>query len=195
MRPLPVVDEDWVPYGWTLEAGPPRSCGGDYLYVDFDGVLHDEDVHPKVNRGVYFGAKAYSEGRTPRFFEHADILLEAIKPYPRLRLVGSSSWFYKRGGYARVLKKLPPELSRRFVGCTYHKRMDWYLFHQAPRGMQIWSDVRRRHPRRWLAIDDDDRHWPAWCRDKLVLTDQRLGISEPTVYATFVRRLAEVFGS
>jgi hypothetical protein len=46
-----------------------------------------------------------------------------------------------------------------------------------PRGMQVWSDVVRRRPEAWIAIDDDDLLWPQWCRDHLVLTDEVLGIA------------------
>ncbi|WP_166658340.1 HAD domain-containing protein [Paraburkholderia silvatlantica] len=30
---------------------------------------------------------------------------------------------------------------------------------------------------KWVALDDDDEGWPAWCRDHLVRTDPELGIS------------------
>lgn len=51
--------------------------------------------------------------------------------------------------------------------------------------MQVWSDVLRRRPRDWLAVDDDFLHWPAWCRDKYVRTHEQKGLSEPTVLEEF----------
>jgi hypothetical protein len=47
--------------------------------------------------------------------------------------------------------------------------------------MQIWADVLRRKPAGWLALDDDYLHWPTWCREQLVRTDEVLGISAPRV--------------
>jgi len=49
------------------------------------------------------------------------------------------------------------------------------------RGLQIWNDVRRRKPISWIAIDNDEEGWPAHCRDNLVLTQDRLGLSETKV--------------
>ena len=42
-----------------------------------------------------------------------------------------------------------------------------------------------------LAIDDDSFGWPAWCRDKLVLTPGSAGISNSAVQTTIRRRLDE----
>jgi hypothetical protein len=68
--------------------------------------------------------------------------------------------------------------------------MDAELFRAAPRGMQIWADVLRRQPEAWLALDDDWLHWPTWCRDQLVRTDEILGIAEPAVLARLREKLA-----
>jgi hypothetical protein len=63
-------------------------------------------------------------------------------------------------------------------------------FTAAPRGMQVWSDVLRRQPRDWLALDDDYLHWPAWCRDKYVRTHEYEGIGNPAVESEFRQKLA-----
>ena len=44
-----------------------------------------------------------------------------------------------------------------------------------------WDDVLRRKPADWMALDDDYLHWPTWCREQLVRTDEALGISAPHV--------------
>jgi nicotinamide riboside kinase len=72
--------------------------------------------------------------------------------------------------------------------------MDPAEFAQAPRGMQVWSDVLRRKPSAWLALDDDYLHWPTWCREQLVRTDPLLGISETHVLAELKRKLEKTFG-
>jgi len=58
--------------------------------------------------------------------------------------------------------------------------------------MQVWSDVLRRKPADWLALDDDYLDWPAWCRDKLVRTHPVLGISAPVVLAELQTKLASM---
>jgi hypothetical protein len=60
--------------------------------------------------------------------------------------------------------------------------------------VQIWSDVLRRRPTDWLAIDDDYLDWPSRCRDKLVLTDEALGISAPAVLEELSEKLAAMRG-
>lgn len=110
-----------------------------------------------------------------------------------MRIVLSTAWVRPyRGSVARVSRRLTPSLQARVVGATYHSRMDPAEFAAAPRGMQIWSDVLRRKPKAWLALDDDWLHWPAWCSDHLVRTDSVLGISEPRVLEELKTKLAKM---
>jgi hypothetical protein len=60
--------------------------------------------------------------------------------------------------------------------------------------MQVWSDVLRRKPSAWLALDDDCLDWPAWCREQLVRTDPMCGIAEPGVLAELKAKLERAFG-
>lgn len=48
---------------------------------------------------------------------------------------------------------LPSELGRRVIGSTYTPENLKY-FDAWPRGRQVTSDVQRRQPANWLAIDD-----------------------------------------
>ncbi|MEX3981863.1 HAD domain-containing protein [Paraburkholderia sp. EG287A] len=156
---------------------PPRRGGGYLLYLDYDGVLHPESVYFYHRRGpVLVNAPGH------RMFEHVDLLEQELKPYPSLKIVLSTSWVRRyHGSLARVARHLTPGLRKRIIGATYHSRMDEHEFAEAPRGVQIWADVVRRRPTSWLALDDDYVRWPMWCRDKLVLTDETLGISAPHV--------------
>ena len=79
------------------------------------------------------------------------------------------------------------------IGATYHEAMYEESFGQAPRGMQVWSDVLRRKPDDWLAVDDDYLHWPTWCRDRLVRTHEVPGISAPVVLAELRAKLAAMY--
>lgn len=153
------------------------------LYLDFDGVLHHENVlwHPRI--GAYLSAP---DGHV--LFQHAELLEGLLRPFPKVRIVLSTSWV-RRYGYPKAAKNLNPLLRARVIGATFHSRMDEADFASEPRGIQVWSDVLRRKPRDWLALDDDYLHWPAWCLDKYVRTDKHEGIREPQVLAEFKEKL------
>jgi hypothetical protein len=163
----------------------PHVRGGLVLYLDFDGVLHPEDVWRRPGYGPYV---ATPPGHV--VFEHAALLAHCLDPYPELRIVLSTSWVRVFRSVRKVARRLPPELRRRVVGATFHGRMDPVWFRSVPRGMQVWGDVCRRRPEAWLALDDDDAGWPAVCRAHLVHTDPVLGISAPAVLAELQARLA-----
>lgn len=145
------------------------------LYLDFDGVLHHGNVlwHPK--KGAYLCAPTGH-----RLFQHADLLAEIMSPYADLKIVLSTSWVL-RYGHGEAAKRLPLTLRQRVIGSTYHSRMHKAEFQQSSRGQQIWSDVVRRKPVGWIALDDDDVDWPSWCLGNLVRTDEFLGLSAPAV--------------
>lgn len=157
----------------------PRVC-----YCDYDGVFHDDAVYWSLRNGIHI--------RTPdrTLFEWADILEELLTPYPDVKIVLTTSWVrYKRFGFAK--KQLPHGLQSRVIGATFHSRETARLgFDNMSRGMQICADVERRMPASWFAIDNDDCGWPTWCRDRLVKTDDRLGLSEPAVQEQIRRMLA-----
>jgi len=173
----------------TPQIPPPRQTGGRVLYLDYDGVLHPEDVYLLHKRGpILLNSPGHS------LFEHCKLLEEVLEPYPEVQIVLSTSWVRRyRGSIVRVSRRLTPSLQARVVGATYHSRMNREDFAAAPRGMQIWADVLRRWPVEWLAMDDDWLHWPAWCRDHLVLTDPVLGLSEPSVLAQLKAKLATMY--
>lgn len=175
----------------------PRVKGGQVLYLDFDGVLHHEDVCVNTKRGLYFGANAQAHGvrhgHSHRLFEFAPLLIDLLEPYPDVQIVLSTSWVRWRG-YEHARDRLPTALARRCVGATFHKQMGRNAFLQIPRGLQIWMDVERRQPSVWLAIDDDHSDWPDWCQDRLVRSDDNWGISRPKVRSALKAALAKTFG-
>ena len=153
------------------------------LFLDFDGVLHDEDVVWRLGKGILMRAPGRS------LFEWESILVDLLAPHPHVQIVLSTSWVrVKSFNYAK--HRLSQSLRDRVIGATYHKGlMVADTFAAMSRGLQIWSDVLRRQPTDWLAIDDDDFGWPAWCKDKLVLTDAQLGLSDPAVQQAIKERL------
>jgi len=167
----------------------PKGKGGAVLYLDFDGVLHHEAVYQHPKKGPYI--KTDKPGH--KLFQHVPILEELLAPYPDVQIVLSTSWAVAPG-FAKAAKKLPLELRQRCIGSTYHSAMDKFLFREAPRGMQVWSDVLRRQPRAWLAIDDDWLHWPKWALNNFVRTHPVLGISAPEVRSEVEQKLKAMLG-
>lgn len=164
----------------------PAGRGGLILYLDYDGVLHHENVLWHPSRGVYLDAPAQYV-----LFQHVDLLDAWLEPYPDVRLVLSTSWV-RTFGFSRAARRLPPRLRARVIGATYHSQMNRQVFAAIPRGMQVWEDVQRRQPRDWLALDDDVEGWPDECRDKHIRTHLHEGLSAPDVSATFKAKLAEL---
>lgn len=175
--------------GPTYIIPQPRRTGGHVLFLDYDGVLHPESVHLRHKHGPVLQD---APGHT--LFEHCGLLEDVLEPYQDVRIVLSTSWVRRyRGSVPRVASRLTPALQARVIGATYHSAMNLQEFAAAPRGMQVWSDVLRRKPNAWLALDDDFLHWPAWCRDNLVRTDEVLGISEPTVLVELKTKLERMW--
>lgn len=167
----------------------PTGRGELVLYLDFDGVLHHENVHWHPRKGTYLDApEGYS------LFQHAALLETLLAPYPAVRIVLSTSWV-RVFSYSRAAKRLTPALRARVIGATYHSTMRAQDFAAMPRGYQVWDDVQRRQPRDWLALDDDAQDWPDWCRDRLVHTHEHAGLSEPAVHAELRDKLAAMCAS
>lgn len=165
---------------------PPRGRNSLLVYLDFDGVLHHENVIFRPRKGACLVAPA---GHS--LFQHVGLLVDILTPYPAVQIVLSTSWA-RVYGCDRASKRLPQTLQSRVIGATFHSSMDERLFQQSPRGMQVWSDVRRRQPKDWIALDDDYLDWPAWCLDKYIRTHEHLGISEPSVETELRAKLAQM---
>ncbi len=166
----------------------PKGAGELLLYLDFDGVLHHEDVcwHPK--KGPCIEAERYT------LFQHTPLLEQLLTPYPAVRIVLSTRWV-QIYSCTKAAKRLPPSLRERVIGATFHSQMDRYAFSRKPRGMQIWEDVVCRRPGDWLALEDDYLRLPKWCMDKYVKTNPHDGISDPVVFAEIERKLADMAAS
>jgi hypothetical protein len=158
------------------------------LYLDFDGVLHHENVVRVPGRGIYIAAPArYS------LFQHAGVLEVLLDPYPDVRIVLSTTWV-RVLGFSTALKRLPASLQARVIGATWHSSMHGGAFVHLPRGQQILDDVQRRQPMDWLAFDDDAVGWPAEHRERLVHTDPHEGISAPEVLEECRVKLRKLVG-
>lgn len=148
------------------------------LYLDFDGVLHHENVYWNRKRGAFIADEEAQRGH--KLFEYAPLLEQALSNYPNLKIVLSTSWAVQYG-CAKAAKRLPNGLRTRVVGSTYHSLMHKAEFQSIPRGLQIESDARRRNAAGWVALDDDDTGWPQTCKDNLILTTGPLWLAAPGV--------------
>lgn len=160
-----------------------RGQGGVLLYLDFDGVLHHEDVWWHPRKGAYVNTPGY------QLFEHMPLLKKVLTSFPEVRIVLSTSWVRVRR-YSRAVKRLSPVLRERVVGATFHTRMNRNDFEALPRGVQILSDVVRRNPSHWVALDDDAEGWVPEYRDHLIHCDSVLGLSAPGVLDALKTRLS-----
>lgn len=144
-------------------------------YLDYDAVLHDGAVFYNRKRGMHI------KTADRVFFEWMPILENLLMPYPDLKIVLSGTWAQQLG-FNETKFELSESLRERVIGATYlHPGIVRTEFDTLPRGMQILGDVARRKPAHWFALDDDDFGWPEKHRAQLILTNPRLGISEPAV--------------
>ena len=145
------------------------------LYLDFDGVLHDERVYFHPRRGIYV------ETPVRVLFEWMPILERLLLPHPDIRIVLSTSWVRVRSA-SFVIKNLSPSLQQRVIGTTIgHHEIEKNPYSAVPRGLQVTQDMHRRAPAAWFAIDDDSLGWPAWSRENLIQTNGVRGISDPEI--------------
>ncbi|MEM5292241.1 HAD domain-containing protein [Paraburkholderia sabiae] len=156
--------------------------------MDFDGVLHPENVWRRPGIGPYV---ATPPGH--RVFELAPLLAQALEPYPDVQIVLATNWV-RLLSFTQAARRLPAGLRARVIGATYHSRMDTAAFLELPRGVQVLADVSRRRPAAWLALDDDAEGWPPSCRAHLVHTREVLGISAPDVFEDLCGKLADMYG-
>ena len=147
------------------------------IYLDYDGVLHDDAVYTSPRHGIYIATPGCE------LFEWAHILEELLTPWPQVQIVLSTSWVRERS-YNYAKGRLPASLAARVIGATFHNRlMQKPEFDRLSRGAQVLADVNRRRPGAWFALDNDPEGWPDVVLDRLVLTHDRLGLSEARVQA------------
>ncbi|VVP48059.1 hypothetical protein PS838_05203 [Pseudomonas fluorescens] len=141
------------------------------LFLDFDGVLHPDDVY-RTRHGL--------ELRAPgALMMHAPLLVELLEDFPSVKIALSTSWV-RLLSYRRARAALPPELQLRTVSSTWHSRMARAPFEGydlQSRYQQIRAAAGRAGLTRWIALDDDPfESWPAH-DSRLIRCDPELGLS------------------
>lgn len=156
------------------------------LYLDFDGVLHPDEAFQDTKGRVYLRGPG-------QLLEHASVLADILSPYPKLRIVLSTSWVRVKG-YSWVCKRLPADLRERVIGATWHSRfghdsMELEWWREASRYRQILRDVQRRAPAYWIALDDDLEGWPETEKSRLVPCSPLLGLASRVTQAKLAQQL------
>jgi hypothetical protein len=167
----------------------PREPGTlEVIYCEFDGLFHPAEGSRyrsmSITRHKFHGHS---------LFESCPILEELLSPYPRLKIVLSTSWVQARG-FRGAKVCLTSGLQSRVIGATFDTRhLHAEDFADVSRYAQIKKDVDFRNPRHWLAIDDDGCDWPSSELNALVLAPAELGLSCPETQTLLLHRLADIF--
>jgi hypothetical protein len=143
------------------------------LFLDFDGVLHPDEVYLTKN-----GPKLQSEGT---LFMWSPLLVKALAPFPEVDIVLSTSWV-RNIGFHRTKKCLPLELQDRVIGATWHSNMqnawsDQIWWDHVSRHDQILRYVSRARAEYWVALDDDADNWSENHTEKLIQTQKGAGLT------------------
>lgn len=145
------------------------------LYLDYDGVLHAEDVRIVKQRPVIFENNTISQRP---LFEHVALLEQLLAPYPELRIVLSTSWV-RHLGFSYAKEQLTPSLQARVIGACWHSNMRHEnggaeYYDRMSRYEVICADAARRKNGHWLALDDNIDRWPENQYEKIVVVEHRL---------------------
>lgn len=177
------------------------------LYLGVSGVLHPSaSLYELVH-----GRSPWNDGHSQ--YESVQALEAALKAWPDVELILTSTqpWAH---GLASVLHELGPSLAERVVGYTHQdlttkvKRTvrtksgatraigisdeDYWRMNKA---QIVAAHVAWRRPARWAAVDDEDILWPEDVRrERLVLTDGCLGLSDPSAHDRLLTVLHMNFG-
>lgn len=159
------------------------------LYLDFDGVLHPDEVYLKNGRPTLVVEQA-----NLHLFCWVSLLDEALLDYPSIKIRLSTNWVrVKSYNYARNC--LPERLRNRVNGATFHKRKDLLEFDHLTRFQQIKADASRNAITHWIAIDDDDFGWHSDFADRLIKCEGDLGLSDKNILVKLHDRLAWMFNT
>lgn len=130
------------------------------VFLDFDGVLHPDPC-----------------AEPARLFEHGPRLAQALRSFPAVALVLSTSWRQKRP-YDQLLQMLPPLLQQRTIGLTPTFGDFTPATGLTPYRRQAecahWLEHNRLHPEHWLALDDRPGEFTPYC-ENLIACHPRSG--------------------
>ena len=161
-----------------------RVAPPDVLFLDYDMCLHRCDAY------VSDGHVVPSDPGVA-FFEFAEILEQALRPYPQVKIVLSTDWVSVLG-FERARDALPPPLRERVIGATQVDIGDEPGFSELTRGEQIRRYVVKHQLTAWLAIDDRRDGFGPF-PEQLVHCQPGVGLDDSVVQKLLARRLRLLF--
>lgn len=158
-----------------------------FLFLDFDGVLHPDNVFQSREHGLELVGPG-------SLLMHAPILetiLDDLDPNGYIWIVLSTSWV-KAVGHDKTLSYLSSGLADRVTDLTMECLYDSAQLTKMNRYQLIRGYLNRRSHEDWLAIDDlhsGTHPWPDIDRDHLVLTDPNKGLGYPAAQQDLKQKL------
>lgn len=199
--------QDSLP-SWILRDVPPGlrpESAKPTLYLDFDGPLHPNSASIDASGTAFLQEPFHYH----ELFEHAPILDDLVGDAPNLQIVISSTWVMEFGLEA-CIARLPPRLGSKVAGATWCKETLQQLRHgvidleskdlrnewrRTSRHEQISTHSQAFQIKEWIALDDQDARWPDAERGRLVLCDERDGLSRKLTQVDLGRALSKLTGS
>lgn len=153
-----------------------QTAGQLVVFLDFDGVLHP------------VGEPALGEEfrlvSNPRLFCYLPYLIDALLPYPEVRIVVSSDW--RRLFDDDTLRGCLGAAGDRFAGVveTYG----------GTRAEEIYAEVTRRGLVRWLALDNHPSVREGSMTDaRFIACDPLMGLGNTKTQADLRKKLSQIF--
>ncbi|GGP26814.1 hypothetical protein GCM10010971_26330 [Silvimonas amylolytica] len=122
------------------------------------------------------------DGTLGELFMWVHHLDAALKDYPEVRIILSTSWV-KGYGFERTKAYLPESLQLRVIGGTWDPSFNKREYDKKTRCQEIVACVVRERLERWCAVDDDVWDWSPKYKEHLVATDSRKGLGDPAALA------------
>lgn len=135
------------------------------LFLDFDGVLHEDPCFDEA-----------------RLFARAPELAQALEPFPEVRIVLSTSWRSQRT-LAEMTQPLPEPLRRRVIDTT-----PLVIAADTPAALRpyrrqaecaCWLRSQGHEQSPWVALDDRPSLFAPHCA-QLILCDSNVGFVDAT---------------
>lgn len=164
------------------------------LMLDYDGVLHPSGVYRSAGEMTIDGMTIENGPPGATLFMWAGILEEALRLFPQVRIVLSTSWV-NVFGYEKAKASLPPSLQEKVIGATYDHRLDggiyppWTYRH---RYEQIARYANRNALTEWIAIDDNLHGLPNRLSHRVVATNGDRGLSEVERVTELIEKLSHL---
>jgi hypothetical protein len=145
---------------WAANRPPSPERTPVILFLDFDGVLHPDPCYD-----------------ASRLFENAPRLAHALRDFPRVTLVLSTSWRQARP-YEQLLGLLPAPLRQRVIGITPNFADFTPSAGLVPYRRQAecvrWMQQNQMQDDAWLALDDRPNWFSPYC-ENLIACDPQTG--------------------